>query len=76
MQLPQEMRFMELVHAENERIPVDALEFGTTAIQRLVDGSAQPRRVKRSGRSRGRACPSLRLDRLTAVGATSRFASV
>ena len=37
MQLPQEMRFMELVHAENERIPVEALEFGTGAIRRLLE---------------------------------------
>ncbi len=37
MQLPREMRFMELVHAEDERIPVDALEFGTTAIWRLLE---------------------------------------
>jgi acetylornithine deacetylase/succinyl-diaminopimelate desuccinylase-like protein len=44
MQLPAEMRFMELVHAENERIPVDALEFGTTAIERLLErfGNAAP----------------------------------
>jgi acetylornithine deacetylase/succinyl-diaminopimelate desuccinylase-like protein len=37
MQLPAEMRFMELVHAEDERIPVDSLEFGTTAICRLLE---------------------------------------
>lgn len=37
MQLPAEMRFMELVHAEDERIPVDALEFGTNAITRLLE---------------------------------------
>ncbi len=37
MQLPQELRFMELVHAEDERIPVDALEFGTSAIRRLLE---------------------------------------
>jgi acetylornithine deacetylase/succinyl-diaminopimelate desuccinylase-like protein len=37
MQLPQEMRFMELVHAEDERIPVDAMEFGTSAIRRLLE---------------------------------------
>jgi acetylornithine deacetylase/succinyl-diaminopimelate desuccinylase-like protein len=46
MQLPREMRFMELVHAEDERIPVDALEFGTTAIHRLLqrmrDGGPRP----------------------------------
>jgi len=44
MQLPAEMRFMELVHAEDERIPVDAVEFGTTAICRLLErfGEAAP----------------------------------
>jgi hypothetical protein len=29
------MRFMELIHAEDERIPVDALEFGTRMIERM-----------------------------------------
>jgi acetylornithine deacetylase/succinyl-diaminopimelate desuccinylase-like protein len=28
---------MELVHAEDERIPVDSLEFGTDAIHRLLE---------------------------------------
>jgi acetylornithine deacetylase/succinyl-diaminopimelate desuccinylase-like protein len=37
MQLPEEMRFMELIHAEDERIPVDAIDFGTSAIRRLLD---------------------------------------
>jgi acetylornithine deacetylase/succinyl-diaminopimelate desuccinylase-like protein len=37
MQLSAEMRFMELVHAQDERIPVDALEFGTTAICRVLE---------------------------------------
>jgi acetylornithine deacetylase/succinyl-diaminopimelate desuccinylase-like protein len=37
MQLPEELRFMELVHAEDERIPVDAVEFGTRAIRRLLE---------------------------------------
>jgi acetylornithine deacetylase/succinyl-diaminopimelate desuccinylase-like protein len=36
MQLPAEMRFMELVHAENERLPIAAMEFGTEAIGRLL----------------------------------------
>jgi acetylornithine deacetylase/succinyl-diaminopimelate desuccinylase-like protein len=40
MQLPEEMRFMELVHAEDERIPVEALEFGTRAIRRLLERQA------------------------------------
>jgi len=42
MQLPEEMRFMELVHGENERIPVEALEFGTVAIRRLLDRFGDP----------------------------------
>jgi acetylornithine deacetylase/succinyl-diaminopimelate desuccinylase-like protein len=37
MQLPEEMRFMELIHAEDERIPVDSVEFGTRAIRRLLE---------------------------------------
>jgi acetylornithine deacetylase/succinyl-diaminopimelate desuccinylase-like protein len=37
MQLPPELRFMELVHAEEERIPVDALEYGTNAIRLLLE---------------------------------------
>jgi hypothetical protein len=41
MQLPKEMRFMELIHAEDERIPVDSLEFGTTAIHRLLERFGQ-----------------------------------
>jgi acetylornithine deacetylase/succinyl-diaminopimelate desuccinylase-like protein len=36
MRLPAELRFMELVHAEDERMPVDAVDFGTTAIARLI----------------------------------------
>jgi acetylornithine deacetylase/succinyl-diaminopimelate desuccinylase-like protein len=37
MQLPEDMRFMELVHSEDERLPVDAVEFGTTAIARVLE---------------------------------------
>jgi len=37
MQLPEEMSFMSLIHAENERLPVDALEFGTAAIARVLE---------------------------------------
>jgi acetylornithine deacetylase/succinyl-diaminopimelate desuccinylase-like protein len=37
MQLPAEMRFMELIHAEDERLPVAAVEFGTSAIERVLD---------------------------------------
>ncbi len=28
---------MELIHAEDERLPVDALEFGTRAISRVLE---------------------------------------
>jgi acetylornithine deacetylase/succinyl-diaminopimelate desuccinylase-like protein len=37
MQLPEDMRFMELIHAPNERVPADALEFGTHAISRVLE---------------------------------------
>jgi acetylornithine deacetylase/succinyl-diaminopimelate desuccinylase-like protein len=36
MQLPEDMAFMDLIHAENERLPADALEFGTQAIARVL----------------------------------------
>jgi acetylornithine deacetylase/succinyl-diaminopimelate desuccinylase-like protein len=36
MQLPADMRFMELIHAENERLPIAAMDFGTEAISRLL----------------------------------------
>ena len=36
MQLPPDLRFTELVHAEDERIPADALEFGAAAIHRVL----------------------------------------
>jgi acetylornithine deacetylase/succinyl-diaminopimelate desuccinylase-like protein len=32
MQLPPEMRFMDLIHAADERLPVDAVRFGTDAV--------------------------------------------
>jgi acetylornithine deacetylase/succinyl-diaminopimelate desuccinylase-like protein len=38
MQLPEDLRFMELIHAENERLPVAAVEFGTRAIERVLEG--------------------------------------
>lgn len=41
MRLPQELPFMELVHGDDERIPVDSLEFGTTAIRRLLERFGQ-----------------------------------
>src|SRR4051812_29985433 len=37
MQLPADLRFMELIHAEDERLPVEAVEFGTSAIERLLE---------------------------------------
>jgi len=37
MQLPADLRFMELIHAENERLPVAAVEFGTKAIGRVLE---------------------------------------
>jgi acetylornithine deacetylase/succinyl-diaminopimelate desuccinylase-like protein len=37
MQLPADMRFLELIHAEDERLPVGAVEFGTSAIERLLE---------------------------------------
>jgi hypothetical protein len=32
---------MDLVHAEHERVPVDAIEFGTPAIRRLLERFSQ-----------------------------------
>ncbi len=45
MQLRPEMRFLELAHGEDERIPVDARELGTGAIRRLLErlGERPPR---------------------------------
>jgi acetylornithine deacetylase/succinyl-diaminopimelate desuccinylase-like protein len=37
MQLPPELGFTDLIHAENERIPADTLEFGTQAISRALE---------------------------------------
>ena len=37
MQLPKELRFTEIIHAADERIPVDALEFGTGAIGAVLE---------------------------------------
>ena len=37
MQLPAEMPFMRLIHAENERLPANAVEFGATAIGRVLE---------------------------------------
>jgi acetylornithine deacetylase/succinyl-diaminopimelate desuccinylase-like protein len=37
MPLPAELHFMRLIHAENERVPVEAIEFGTSAIARVLE---------------------------------------
>lgn len=37
MQLPEDMAFMELIHAANERLPAASLEFGTQAIARVLE---------------------------------------
>jgi acetylornithine deacetylase/succinyl-diaminopimelate desuccinylase-like protein len=37
MKLPAGFDFWKTVHAANERVPADALEFGTTAIQRALE---------------------------------------
>jgi acetylornithine deacetylase/succinyl-diaminopimelate desuccinylase-like protein len=37
MQLPPELPFMRLIHAADERLPVDAVEFGTGAIERVLE---------------------------------------
>jgi acetylornithine deacetylase/succinyl-diaminopimelate desuccinylase-like protein len=37
MQLPEEMAFMQLIHAEDERLPADSVEFGTSAIARVLE---------------------------------------
>ena len=37
MPMPAELNFMRLIHAENERVPAEAIEFGTTAISRVLE---------------------------------------
>jgi len=37
MQLPAEMRFMALIHAPDERLPAASVEFGTRAIERVLE---------------------------------------
>jgi acetylornithine deacetylase/succinyl-diaminopimelate desuccinylase-like protein len=37
MQLPEDMAFMELIHAPDERLPAESLEFGTQAIGRVLE---------------------------------------
>jgi acetylornithine deacetylase/succinyl-diaminopimelate desuccinylase-like protein len=37
MQLPEELPFMDLIHAPDERLPVDAVDFGARAIGRVLE---------------------------------------
>jgi acetylornithine deacetylase/succinyl-diaminopimelate desuccinylase-like protein len=37
MQLAPEMHFMDLIHAADERIPIDAIHFGTDAVFRVLE---------------------------------------
>ncbi len=37
MQLPPELPFMQLIHAPDERLPADTVEFGTRAIERVLE---------------------------------------
>lgn len=37
MQLPEEMRFTELIHNADERLPVGAMDFGTDAVYRVLE---------------------------------------
>jgi acetylornithine deacetylase/succinyl-diaminopimelate desuccinylase-like protein len=37
MQLPPELPFMQLIHAADERLPADAVEFGTAAIGHVLE---------------------------------------
>ena len=37
MQLPADMPFMQLIHAADERLPVGSVEFGTKAIERVLE---------------------------------------
>ena len=48
MRVPPDLPLMRLMHAEDERIPVETLEFGTTAVQRLIE---------RFGRAAGSSTP-------------------
>ena len=53
MRLPRGLRFDEAVHAADERIPVDALEFGAEAVWRAVQRyheAPDPRGTKFLGR--------------------------
>jgi acetylornithine deacetylase/succinyl-diaminopimelate desuccinylase-like protein len=37
LRLPADFKFTETIHAANERIPVEALEFGTRAIRKALE---------------------------------------
>jgi len=37
MQLPEDMRFMALIHAPDERLPAASVDFGTRAIERVLE---------------------------------------
>jgi acetylornithine deacetylase/succinyl-diaminopimelate desuccinylase-like protein len=37
MQLPPQMRFMDLIHADDERVPANAIEFGARAVGMLLE---------------------------------------
>ncbi len=37
MQLPEDLRFMSLIHAPDERLPVASMDFGTRAIERALE---------------------------------------
>jgi acetylornithine deacetylase/succinyl-diaminopimelate desuccinylase-like protein len=37
MQLPPELRFLQLIHAADERLPADAMEFGTDTIHAVLE---------------------------------------
>jgi acetylornithine deacetylase/succinyl-diaminopimelate desuccinylase-like protein len=37
MQLPPELRFLQLLHAADERLPADAVQFGTEAIRAVLE---------------------------------------
>jgi acetylornithine deacetylase/succinyl-diaminopimelate desuccinylase-like protein len=37
MRLPDDFRFMDLIHAADERIPADAVAFGADAMYRVLE---------------------------------------
>jgi acetylornithine deacetylase/succinyl-diaminopimelate desuccinylase-like protein len=44
MQLPKELRFTQLLHAADERVPVEAVEFGTDAVRAVLERYGRPGR--------------------------------